>query len=91
VSGEDGAREWDSELAATIYAHLHSRTELSHQMCRQPGHTSVRMTGTNNVDLVVFSDRTGLVRLIATATAALADLDAYAVETDKTPDAAPAA
>lgn len=90
MSVEDGAREWASEMTVTIYAHLHGRTDLSHQMCRQPGHASAQMAGTNNTDLVVFADRTGLARLIATATAALADLDAHG-ETDTTPDAAPAA
>jgi hypothetical protein len=71
-----GGRPWEAHLPVTVYAHLHAETALSHRRTDRAHGVALHLAGTNSADLVLFTERADLVRLIETATAALADLDA---------------
>jgi hypothetical protein len=69
---------WESTLSVTIYAHMHPASVFAQSLTEDRRRAVIRLEGANSAQVVLFAARSDLLRLHATISAALADLDAAA-------------
>lgn len=76
---DDLAAPWAGDAPVDVNVHLYERTALFYRLHPDESRVVLHIAGANRAGVAVFAQRDDLARLVATATAALAELDGPAV------------